>query len=45
MAIQSKERRKPGDAYNPLAFKDQKGYDEAVKKLQEEFERMVEKER
>lgn len=31
------DKHKPGDAYNPAAFKDQKGYDAAIQELQEEF--------
>jgi metallo-beta-lactamase class B len=32
------DKHKPGDAYNPAAFKDQAGYDEAIKDLQKSYE-------
>ena len=31
-------KHKPGDAYNPAAFKDQAGYDAAINELQKEYE-------
>ena len=39
------EKRKPGDAYNPAAFKDQAGYDEALADLQKQYEEKLRKER
>lgn len=35
------EKHKPGDAYNPTAFKDQQGYDAAISDLQKEYETKV----
>lgn len=35
------EKHKPGDAYNPDAFIDQKGYDNAVEELQEEYNKRL----
>lgn len=32
------DKHKPGDAYNPSAFKDQQGYDAALSKLQKEYD-------
>jgi metallo-beta-lactamase class B len=32
------KKHKPGDRYNPAAFKDQAGYDAALKELQEDYE-------
>jgi metallo-beta-lactamase class B len=32
------EKHKPGDAYNPLAFADRKGYDEALDRLQKAYD-------
>jgi metallo-beta-lactamase class B len=32
------EKHKPGDAYNPAAFKDQAGYDKALSDLQKQYE-------
>ena len=34
-------KHKPGDRYNPAAFIDKKGYDEAIKKLQTQFSKKV----
>lgn len=31
-------KHKPGDAYNPLAFADKKGYDTALKELQQDYD-------
>jgi len=39
------DKHKPGDAYNPSAFKDQAGYDTAISDLQKEFEKKVEGDR
>lgn len=39
------EKRKPGDAYNPAAFKDKAGYDEALADLQKQYEEKLRKER
>lgn len=36
------EKHHPGDAYNPAAFIDQEGYDEALSKLQKTYEKKVE---
>ena len=35
------EKHKPGDAYNPTAFKDQQGYNAAISDLQKEYETKV----
>jgi metallo-beta-lactamase class B len=32
------DKHKPGDAYNPAAFKDQAGYDNALNDLQKQYE-------
>jgi metallo-beta-lactamase class B len=37
------EKHKPGDAYNPAAFKDQAGYDAAINDLQKEYEEKLKK--
>jgi len=34
-------KHKPGDAYNPVAFFDQKGYDAAMSDLQKEYDRRL----
>lgn len=36
-------KHKPGDAYNPAAFKDQAGYDAAINDLQKEYEDRLKK--
>lgn len=35
------KKHKPGDAYNPEAFRDQKGYDEAIGELKKNYEEKV----
>lgn len=35
------KKHQPGDAYNPAAFKDQQGYDEALRDLQEEYQKKL----
>ena len=37
------DKHKPGDAYNPAAFKDQPGYDTAISDLQKEYEEKLKK--
>jgi metallo-beta-lactamase class B len=39
------DKHKPGDAYNPAAFKDQAGYDTAISDLQKEYEKKLESDR
>ena len=34
-------KHQPGDAYNPAAFKDQAGYDAAIKGLQKKFDEQI----
>ena len=36
-----KDKRKPGDAYNPAAFSDKKGYDQEISDLQKEFDKKM----
>lgn len=38
------DKHKPGDTYKPLAFADRKGYDEALKVLQKQYEVKLKKE-
>ncbi|MGZ8551182.1 MAG: subclass B3 metallo-beta-lactamase [Chitinophagaceae bacterium] len=35
------DKHKPGDAYNPTAFKDQAGYDSALSDLQKQYEKKL----
>ena len=35
------EKHRPGDAYNPMAFADRRGYDAEITELQEAFEKRV----
>jgi metallo-beta-lactamase class B len=35
------DKHKPGDAYNPAAFKDQAGYDQAINDLQKSYEEKI----
>ena len=35
-------KHKPGDAYNPMAFADRKGYDEAISDLQTQYDKKIE---
>jgi len=35
------DKHKPGDAYNPAAFKDQVGYDNALNDLQKQYEKKI----
>lgn len=37
------KKHKPGDAYNPMAFADQKGYNEALNDLQREYDEKIKK--
>jgi metallo-beta-lactamase class B len=37
------DKHKPGDAYNPAAFKDQAGYDKAISDLQKQYEEKLKK--
>jgi metallo-beta-lactamase class B len=39
------EKHKPGDAYNPAAFFDRKGYDEALSDLQKDYEKKIAEEK
>ncbi|GAB2813637.1 MBL fold metallo-hydrolase [Ferruginibacter profundus] len=39
------DKHKPGDAYNPAAFKDQAGYDEALKDLQKDYDEKMKEEK
>ena len=36
-----KDKHKPGDAYNPAAFSDKKGYDQEISDLQKEFDKKM----
>lgn len=38
------EKHKPGDAYNPSAFRDQKGFDETMKYWEDEYKGKISKE-
>ena len=35
------DKHKPGDAYNPAAFKDQSGYDATLNDLQKQYDEKV----
>ena len=37
------EKHKPGDPYNPEAFRDRKGYDAALDKLEKDYEKKLNK--
>lgn len=37
------EKHKPGDAYNPMAFADKKGYDAALDELQKQYDEKLKK--
>ncbi|MGG9962268.1 subclass B3 metallo-beta-lactamase [Ferruginibacter sp. SUN106] len=39
------DKHKPGDAYNPAAFKDQAGYDAALKDLQKDYDEKMKQEK
>ena len=39
------DKHQPGDAYNPVAYKDQAGYDTAISDLQKQYEKKIESER
>ena len=38
------DKHKPGDAYNPAAFVDQKGYDATLSDLQKQYDEKIGKE-
>jgi metallo-beta-lactamase class B len=38
------EKHQPGDAYNPMVFADQKGYDEALDTLQKQYDEKIKEE-
>lgn len=39
------EKHQPGDAYNPMAFADQKGYDEALEELQKQYDEKLQEDK
>ncbi|MEO7046173.1 MAG: subclass B3 metallo-beta-lactamase, partial [Ferruginibacter sp.] len=39
------EKHKPGDAYDPAAFFDRKGFDEALSDLQKDYEKKMAQEK
>ncbi|MBS1747496.1 MAG: subclass B3 metallo-beta-lactamase [Bacteroidetes bacterium] len=39
------EKHQPGDAYNPMVFADQKGYDEALAELQKRYDEKIQEDK